>query len=125
MPTYALSTVVTLIRYCTLYLCTPSLTRWLSSGLVTLSLLFSQVTITVSFYSVHFIGYNFSSASRLDFTLKSTNATALNVEHIRFLVVPFFGAVFVVFAQFQLLHAFFDPGPTPTQCSFLCQVFIF
>jgi hypothetical protein len=54
--------------YCTLYLCTLTLTRRQLQALVALSLAFvSEVFIQPR--SVHCIGYNFASASRLQFRL--------------------------------------------------------
>ncbi len=67
------STVVTPIRlypvFCTMYLCTLTLTRWQLQVLVTLSFAFVS-DVSFQFYSEHFIGYNSASVFRSRFCLE-------------------------------------------------------
>ncbi len=83
------------------------------------------MTIVVSFCNVHFIGYNFSNASRLGFTLRSNNFHFLlevgqsyhSTQFLThsFLVAPFSCIVFVVFCKVSAAASVFDPRLTPDQ----------
>ncbi len=93
------------------------------------------MTIVISFCSVHFIGYNFSSASRLNFTLKSTNLCFLlevgwsyhNTQfwtHSFFLLHHFFIYCFCHFCTVSAAAPVFGPGLTSNPALILYQLFI-